>query len=93
LEDSWKKKRVPPVWGPKADPRTERSWHVEDREKITPSEPEVEAHRRKAKATDEGTTEGESEEDTELHARRVKLANEEASGEADDVELHAKKKL
>ena len=67
--------------------------HVEDREKITSSEPDVEAHRRKAKATDEGTTEGESEEDTELHARRVKLANEEASGETDDVELHAKKKL
>lgn len=67
---------------------------MEDREKITSSEPDVEAHRRKpAKATDEGTTEGESEEDTELHARRIKLANEEPTGEADDVELHAKKKL
>jgi hypothetical protein len=62
---------------------------VEDQDKIQ-SEDDVEAHKRKIKATDEGSDEG--SEDFELHKKKdMKATTEAAESSEDDFELHKRR--
>jgi hypothetical protein len=69
---------------------------VSEQEKITSSEEDVEAHKRRAALNEEPRTEGEIDDDVEAHKKKSVQASEEpkAEGESDDdVELHRRKSV
>jgi hypothetical protein len=62
----------------------------EDRfEQDEPKDEDVEAHRKAAKASDEGET---SEDDVEAHRMGRKANDEPGSDESDDVEAHVRRR-
>jgi hypothetical protein len=65
----WKIREPTSVWWSTAGSQTERRTPVEDREKLSPAEPEsdVEGHKVSPAASEEPRTEGESDDDVEAH--------------------------